>query len=100
MTSPTPPRRGPTSGPSLTPGERSLRARLASYESWKVTGDPAARTAPARSAFLSRFDREVDPEGTLPDAERHRRADAARKAYFTRLAYASSRARSAKKRPS
>lgn len=61
--------------------------------------DPAAHTAPARAAFLSRFEREVDPDGVLEPEERARRAEHAKKAYFLRLALASRNARAAKKRP-
>jgi hypothetical protein len=55
--------------------------------------DPAKHTAPARAAFLSRFEREVDPDGVLDPQERARRAEHAKKAYFMRLALASSKAR-------
>lgn len=78
---------------ALTPSERSLRARIAAYESWARTEDRAARTAPARRAALERFEREVDPDGTLPPEELARRAEAAQRAYFTRLAYLSARSR-------
>jgi hypothetical protein len=70
----------------------SLRGRIgahalhASYDSREIT-------APARAAFLSRFELEVDPEGVLPPAERERRAAHARKAYFARLALKSAMAR-------
>ena len=77
----------------LTPEQRSLRARLAAH-SLHAQVDSVAHTAPAREAFLARFEAEVDPEGILPEAERRRRADQARSAYFARLALASSRARS------
>lgn len=76
----------------LSPSERSLRARLAAHERW-ARQDPVAGTAKARQAFLARFEREVDPEGALSPAERARRAEHARKAYFTRLALASAKAR-------
>lgn len=78
---------------SKDPSTRALIARLAAYESWARTTDPAARTAAARKAQLDRFEREVDPDGTLPPAERARRAEARRKAYFTRLALKSAQAR-------
>jgi hypothetical protein len=55
--------------------------------------DAAAHTAPARAAFLGRFEREVDPDGVLDPHERTRRAQHARKAYFLRLALASAHAR-------
>jgi hypothetical protein len=77
----------------LSPEERTLRARMAVHISWARTHDPKARTAPARTAFLQRFDREVDPEGILPAEERRRRAAHARKAYFTGLALRSAMAR-------
>jgi hypothetical protein len=70
----------------MDPQERSLRARLAAHVSWANTPDPASRTAKARAAQLARFEREVDPEGVLPEAERMRRAEHAKKAYYTRLA--------------
>ncbi len=76
----------------LTPTERSLRARLAAH-SLHAKVDSTVHTAPARKAFLDRFEAEVDPDGVLPEPERKRRADHARKAYFTRLALASARAR-------
>ena len=69
----------------MNPAERSLRSRLGAhtlhskYDSRQLTG-------PARRAFLERFEREVDPQGTLPVVERQRRAEHAKKAYFSRLA--------------
>jgi hypothetical protein len=68
-----------------TPTERALQARLAVHTSWANTADPAARTAPARAAALARFERQVDPDGILPDAERARRAAHARQAHFAKL---------------
>ena len=58
--------------------------------------DPRETTRAARSKFLERFVREVDPEGILPRAERERRAAALRRLHFTRLALASAQARSAR----
>ncbi len=55
--------------------------------------DPRLTTAKARETFLARFEREVDPDLRLPVRERARRVEQARKAYFYRLALASSRAR-------
>ena len=51
------------------------------------------------AAFLSRFEREVDPDGTLTPEERRRRAVAARKAHMARLAHlsATKRAKGTKK---
>jgi hypothetical protein len=77
----------------LTPQQRSLRARIAAHESWARTPDRTARTKPATDAFNERFAREVDPDGELDPSERARRADNARKAYYTRLAFQSAKAR-------
>jgi hypothetical protein len=50
-------------------------------------------TQAATEAQLARFDREVDPDGKLPEQERERRAKAALSAYMTRLALRSVEAR-------
>lgn len=50
-------------------------------------------TANARKAFVERFERDVDPDGVLPASERQRRAEHAMRAYMTRLALRSARAR-------
>ena len=42
---------------------------------------------------MARFEREVDPDGTLAPEERARRAEAARKAYFAQFAHKSAKAR-------
>ncbi len=72
---------------------RSLRARLAALTLHAST-DSTLHTAPARKAFLAKFEDLVDPDLVLPVAERLRRAAIARRAHFTRLALASARARS------
>jgi hypothetical protein len=77
---------------SLTPSERVMRARMAAYM-LHARYDPRETTKAARVAFNQRFLDQVDPDRRLPDHERHRRADAARRAYFTRLAYLSARKR-------
>jgi hypothetical protein len=81
----------------LTPEQRQLRARAAAHRSWANTTDPAARTAKARTAARERFEHQVDPDGVLPEAERARRAESARKAYFADLAFRSARARQKRK---
>ncbi|WP_327066764.1 hypothetical protein [Kitasatospora sp. NBC_01302] len=77
----------------MDPTERTLRAKLAAHVSWANTPDPASRTAKARAAQLTRFEREVDPDNQLSDEERTRRAEHAKKAYYTRLALRSAQAR-------
>jgi hypothetical protein len=83
--------------PSPDRAKRVLQARMAAHTLHAHVDDPAAHTAPARKAFLSRFERKVDPEGLLEPKERARRAEHAKKAYFTRLTLASSRARAHKR---
>jgi hypothetical protein len=46
---------------------------------------------------MSRFETEVDPDGILPEEERHRRAEMACRGYFTKLALKSSMARATRK---
>ena len=84
--------------PSADSNDRILRARMAAHLLHAQISDPAEHTAPARAAFLSRFEREVDPEGVLDPKERARRAEHAKKAYFIKLALASRKARAARKR--
>lgn len=43
-------------------------------------------TGAAHRGFRARFEREVDPEGTLPPAERAARAERARRAHMLTLA--------------
>lgn len=77
----------------MTPEQRRLRSRLGAYEQ-HAKHDTRKTTRAAREAFLARFADEVDPDGKLSEEERTRRAEAAKKAYFTRLALKSSQARS------
>lgn len=71
---------------SLSPEDRSRRARLAAAARW-AKHDRHKGTQPARDAFLARFEAEVDPEGQLDPAERATRAEQARLAYFRRMAW-------------
>lgn len=66
--------------PAKSPEERSLVSRIGAYEKWANTADRSAATKAARRAFDKRFEQYPDPE-------------AARKAYFTRLALKSAKAR-------
>ena len=79
-----------TSTPSA---RRSLSARIAAHTRWAKTADRTAATAPARAALEAKFEREVDPDGVLTPAERARRCEHAKAAYYIRLAMLSARAR-------
>ncbi len=76
-----------------TLSQRSMRARLGAF-ALHAKYDSRETTQAAREAFLSRFEREVDPTCSPPVAERQRRSQVALQAHMTRLALASSRARS------
>jgi hypothetical protein len=90
------PARRPGQVTTLSPAERSLRARLAAY-AMHARHDARRTSANGRAAFLARFEREVDPHGHLDPEERRRRAEQARRAYFARLSLAAATARRAKR---
>lgn len=77
---------------SATPTERRLAAQKAAH-AMHATHDSRRTSEAGRRAFLDRFEREVDPDGTLSPAERARRAEHARRAYFAGLALKSATAR-------
>ncbi len=72
----------------------ALRGRIGAY-ALHATHDPRETTAKARLTFLEGFYEGIPAD--LPEPERERRALAARRAYFARLAYRSAVSRSAKK---
>ncbi len=76
----------------LTPEERSQRARLAALTRWSHE-DPMPNAQRANAGLMAKFVDEVDPDRVLPEAERSRRAEAAKRAHFTRLAFLSAKAR-------
>lgn len=76
----------------LSDPRRVLTGRIGGFTAHS-RNDSREMTANARAAFLARFIDEVDPGRELPEAERERRATAARKAHFARLALASAEAR-------
>jgi hypothetical protein len=74
--------------------DNSLISTAANHERWAAVDDRTAATAPARQAFRDRFLQEArDRFGDLPTDELARRAESLRKAYYTRLALKSARAR-------
>ena len=81
-----------TTQEASTPSSRSAIARLGAY-SLHAQYDSRETTKNGRAVFLSRFEREVDPDGRLEPAERARRAAAAKRAYFIRLGLRSAKVR-------
>jgi hypothetical protein len=77
---------------SLSSTERTLRARKAAHTRWANT-DSADASEAARRRIEDRFEKQVDPDGTLDPAERSRRAAHAKKAHLSGLALLSSQAR-------
>ena len=76
--------------------QKSLRHQVAAH-SMHSMHDARKTTEAARKANAERFERQVDPEGKLPPAERARRAAHAERAYMLSLAYRSAKVRAARK---
>lgn len=93
---PPPPGPGRPGETNLTPEQRTTRARIAALTRWSKE-DPKAQAERMQEGLMEKFRRQVDPEGRLTEAERERRAEAARRAHMQRLALASSKARAARK---
>jgi hypothetical protein len=60
---------------TLSPEERSARARQAAYAQ-HAQHDPTRTTAAAREALWAKYHAMADPRGELDETERHRRAKA------------------------
>jgi hypothetical protein len=80
---------------TLTPERARAIGRIGGLTT-SATTDSLERLKPAHDAFMQRFIDEVDPQRELPEPERLRRAEAAKKAYFARLALKSAEVRTAK----
>jgi hypothetical protein len=76
-----------------TGAERRMAAQIRAHESWARTENRSARTLPARLALEAKFERLVDPDGTLSPAERAKRAENARQAHYKRMALKSAQVR-------
>jgi hypothetical protein len=64
------------------------RVRLGRLGALTVHAAGKTNTRPARAAWLAKLAAEVDPDGTLPTAERDRRIEYLMRARMTRLAMA------------
>ena len=83
--------------PAQDPHERRLQAQVAANIRWSQEdpNDPDGPLSRARGAYERRFYASIPDD--LPDAERDRRAAAARRAHYQQLALASLKARRARK---
>lgn len=68
------------------------RAEHAARVRW-AHSDPVAGTEPARAGLWAKFEREVDPDGTLTSRERSRRVQSAHKAHMMKMTELSLKAR-------
>jgi hypothetical protein len=75
---------------------KSLPHQFAANSRWSRE-DPTEQGILMRAGLEAKFLREVDPDQQLPEAERLRRAECARRAFYQRLALASVKARRARK---
>jgi hypothetical protein len=82
----------------MTPEQRRLRASAASQSRWAMEPDRRVAMEPAKRGFRARFERQVDPDGTLSPQERAVRTDMAIKAHMASLALKSSRSRQRKRK--
>lgn len=74
----------------------SIAGEVGAHKLHASIENPSEHTRPAREAFNRKFEDEVDPDRKLPESERRRRAEHARKAHFARLTMLSIKARRAK----
>jgi hypothetical protein len=79
--------------PPLTASQRAIRARAGAFA---LHAQGGTSTKAGTAAFLARFERQVDPAGTLAPDERARRAAWARKSYMANLGLKASRAKTTK----
>jgi hypothetical protein len=70
--------------------------RIGGLTAW-ARNEPERLVGPAHAGFRRRFERLVDPDGTLDPMERTRRADRARRAHMLTLAAKSAEVRARRK---
>ena len=75
----------------------ALRGRIGGHAT-AARHDTRETTAKAREVFRGAFEIEVDPDGLLEPEERARRADQARRAFYSRIAYLSAAKRKNRRR--
>jgi hypothetical protein len=80
----------------MTPAERSLRARMATHTGWAKTENRTERSRPGREAAFRKFEDQVDPDRKLPESERIKRAESARRAHMADIARKSVKSRKPK----
>ena len=83
---------------TLTPEQRTLRAKANAHKRWAGDEDPKANAIRGQAGLRAKFEREArDKWPNLPEDVIQRRADHALKAHMLSLALKSSKARAARK---
>jgi hypothetical protein len=84
---------------NLTTEQLSTRGSIAVNTRWARTGAAEREASGQRgqAGLRARLAREIDPDGTLGPAELAKRTENAYQAHMKRLAFASSKARAARK---
>lgn len=82
----------------LTREERSQNARRAALIRWSRES-PAQNAARGQAGLLKKFEKEVDPDGVLPEKERQRRAECRRRVHMIELSQMAVEARAVKATP-
>lgn len=77
-----------------TPAQRAMRMSAAAHQSWANTADRSARARRGYDGLVAKFEREIDPDGTLPPAERAKRVKSRLKRHYAEIQRKSSIARS------
>jgi hypothetical protein len=83
-----------TDNSNLNPHQRTLRVRLAAHTHQRNAETTHVRAERIERISKDRFADQADPHHELSPEERAQRARSARRAYYTALAFRSSRARS------
>lgn len=80
---------------SLSPGQRTERARIAANARWSrlSAAQRRAATVPGLRAIEEHFEKQVDPEGILSSTERTRLAKNAKAEQLARARFTASRKR-------
>jgi hypothetical protein len=73
--------------------ETSSHARAAVHQSWANTIDRAARTAPARAAYLAKLEQAVDPDGRMTPRDRAKAAENLRRVRLEKASQKAARKR-------
>lgn len=81
-----------------SPTARSINGRLGAYTRLARANDPRELTRAATAGLLEKFRRLADPDGSLPEQERHERAVELRRAYYLGLAAKSAAARAPRRK--